>query len=40
MEGLAPFLKLTRNPSIRKPRLAVELRVSLHCMYLVFSTAC
>lgn len=40
MEGLAPFLKLTQNPSIRKPRLAVELSVSLHCMYLVFSTAC
>lgn len=40
MEGIASLLKLTRNPSIRKPRLVVELSVSLHCMYLVFSTAC
>lgn len=32
-------LELTLNPSIRKPRVVVELSVSLHCMYLVFSTA-
>ncbi len=32
--------ELTLNPSIRKPRVVVELSVSLHCMYLVFSTAC
>lgn len=33
------ILELTLNPSIRKPRVVVELSVSLHCMYLVFSTA-
>lgn len=38
--SLMRALELTLNPSIRKPRVVVELSVSLHCMYLVFSTAC
>lgn len=37
---LVTALELTLNPSIRKPIVVVELSVSLHCMYLVFSTAC
>ncbi len=37
--SLMRILELTLNPSIRKPSVAVELSVSLHCMYLVFSTA-
>lgn len=31
---------LTLMPSMRKPRVAVELSVSLHCMYLGLRTPC
>ncbi len=35
-----PGWPLTLMPSMRKPRVAVELSVSLHCMYLGLRTPC